>query len=52
MPEQIVLRPYQLESVEALRQGIRDGHRAQLLVAPTGAGKTVMAAHLLGEAPG
>ncbi|MBP9032630.1 MAG: DEAD/DEAH box helicase family protein [Pseudomonadales bacterium] len=50
MPEQIVLRPYQLESVEALRQGIRDGHRAQLLVAPTGAGKTVMAAHLLGEA--
>jgi superfamily II DNA or RNA helicase len=38
------LRPYQLESVERLRQGIRDGHRSQLLCAPTGSGKTIIAA--------
>lgn len=50
MREPMHLRDYQLESVDALREGIRAGHRAQLLVAPTGAGKTVMAAHLLGEA--
>jgi len=45
----IVLRPYQQESVDALRQGIRDAHRRQLLVSPTGSGKTVVAAHLLQE---
>lgn len=44
------LRPYQIESIEGLRAGIRAGHRAQLLVAPTGAGKSVCAAHLLDEA--
>jgi DNA repair protein RadD len=48
MPE-IVLRDYQLESVERLRQGIRDGHRSQILCAPTGSGKTVIAAHLMAE---
>jgi DNA repair protein RadD len=50
MPPEIALRDYQLASVDALRAGIRAGHRRQLLIAPTGAGKTVMATHLLSEA--
>jgi len=41
------LRDYQLESIERLRVGIREGHRSQLLVAPTGSGKTVIAAYLM-----
>ncbi|MFT0532248.1 DEAD/DEAH box helicase [Castellaniella hirudinis] len=47
MPEILRLRDYQLPSVEALRQGFRDGHRTQILMAPTGFGKTIVAAHLL-----
>ncbi|WP_250533501.1 DEAD/DEAH box helicase family protein [Caballeronia sp. AZ10_KS36] len=49
MPEEIKLRPYQLASIEGLRVGARDGHRAQVLMAPTGAGKTVIGAHLSQE---
>lgn len=45
----IVLRDYQAESVEALRANIREGVRNQVLCAPTGAGKTVIAAYLLDE---
>lgn len=44
------LRDYQVESIEQLRQGIRDGHNSQMLYAPTGAGKTVVAAYLMAEA--
>lgn len=44
------LRPYQIDSVEGLRAGLRAGHRCQLLVAPTGAGKSVCAEHLISEA--
>lgn len=44
------LRSYQIESIERLRDGIRAGHRSQLLCAPTGAGKTVIAAYLMAEA--
>lgn len=40
------LRPYQSECVERLRSGFRAGRRALLLVAPTGAGKTVMFSHM------
>jgi superfamily II DNA or RNA helicase len=49
-PNAISLRPYQLDAVEALRAGIRAGRRRQILVAPTGAGKTVIASHLLQQA--
>lgn len=44
------LRPYQESSIDGLRAGIRAGHRSQVLVAPTGAGKTVCAAFLMEEA--
>ena len=44
---EFVLREYQLESIERLRQGFRDGHRSQMLCAPTGSGKTVIAAYLM-----
>lgn len=45
----LVLRPYQEQSVQALRDGIRAGHRCQILCAPTGSGKTIVGAHLLAE---
>ena len=44
------LRNYQEQSIEALREGIRQGHRRQILCAPTGAGKSVVAAYLIQEA--
>lgn len=45
----IPLRDYQAEGVERARQAIREGARSVLLVAPTAAGKTQMAAHLIDE---
>ena len=45
--KELMLRPYQLDSVDGLRAGIREGKKRQILVAPTGAGKTVIASHLL-----
>lgn len=47
---EIQLRPYQADAIEGLRQGIRQGGKRQILCAGTGAGKTVMASHLLREA--
>jgi DNA repair protein RadD len=44
------LRPYQVRAVDAVRRLIRDGSRAPLLVAPTGAGKTVIMAHIVASA--
>lgn len=38
----IELRPYQADAVERVREALRSGCRAPLLVAPTGAGKTIM----------
>lgn len=35
-------RPFQAAAHEALREGRRDGHRCQLLMAPTGGGKTYL----------
>ena len=35
-------RPYQVESIESLRQGFREKHIRQVLAAPTGSGKSVI----------
>jgi len=48
-PREIDLRAYQADAVESLRAGIRDGRRRQILVAPTGAGKTEMAMKIIAE---
>lgn len=48
--EAIALRGWQEEAVEGLRRGIRSGKRNQILSAPTGSGKTVIASHLIREA--
>lgn len=37
------LRPYQNDALNELRRGIRDGNLVQMLMAPTGAGKTTIA---------
>jgi DNA repair protein RadD len=45
----IPLRPYQQDAIERVRDAYRAGHRAPLLVAPTGAGKTVMFGFVAGQ---
>ena len=45
----IELRPYQLNAIERLRDGIRAGHKNQILCAPTGSGKTLIGASLIQE---
>lgn len=47
---ELILRPYQQKAADALRDGFRAGHRSQLLVAPTGAGKTAIATYLMRQA--
>jgi DNA repair protein RadD len=47
MTQKLKLRPYQEGILDLLRQGFAQGHRSQILVAPTGAGKTEMAIALL-----
>ena len=44
------LRPYQIAAIDDLREGLRAGHKYQILCAPTGSGKTEMAFHLVQEA--
>lgn len=41
------LRPYQLRAVEDLRAKVRQGYKSAVLVAPTGAGKTTIAASII-----
>ena len=43
------LRQHQTEVVDKLIQGFADGHRAQLLYAPTGFGKTEVAMHIMAK---
>lgn len=43
------LREHQMEVVEGLRHGFKDGHRCQLLYAPTGFGKTEVAMSIMAE---
>ncbi len=46
----VELRDYQTESVAQLRAGIAAGKRKQVLVSPTGSGKTEIACYMLQEA--
>lgn len=46
------LRPYQDELIAGAREQIRLGKQSVLIVAPTGAGKTALAAFMLGTASG
>ena len=43
-------RDFQLKAHEALRQGRRDGHRCQMLMAPTGGGKTYLGLNVIQQA--
>lgn len=47
MTNAIPLRPYQQEALDAILQAKRRGVRRQLVVLPTGAGKTVLFAALI-----
>lgn len=44
------LRDYQRQCIQSLRQGFQQGHKHQILMAPTGSGKTMMAAYMIQEA--
>jgi DNA repair protein RadD len=44
------LRDYQLSAVDQLRENMAKGLKNQVLCAPTGSGKTVIAAHLIEQA--
>ena len=44
------LRPYQTDSIERLRAGLREGQRALVLSSPTGSGKTVIAMEMIHRA--
>lgn len=44
------LRPYQLSAVDQARQKVAAGQRRVCIVAPTGAGKSVIAAHIAASA--
>lgn len=48
----LALRPYQSEALAAIRAAYAAGVRRPLVVLPTGAGKTVVFAHLIRELPG
>lgn len=41
------LRPYQSAAIQALRDGVRAGHKRQIVSSPTGSGKTVISASLM-----
>ena len=43
-------RSFQLSAHESLRQGFRDGHKNQIIMAPTGAGKTYLGLRICHEA--
>lgn len=47
--EGLHLREHQLESVDGLKAGIRQGKRNQILCSPTGSGKSLVGVHLLNE---
>jgi DNA repair protein RadD len=46
MTAPLILRPYQLDAVDALRKSYASGHRAVILQSATGSGKTVIFAEI------
>lgn len=48
----MILRDYQTKAVEDIRESYRTRHRAPLLVAPTGSGKTVIFSYIASNARG
>jgi superfamily II DNA or RNA helicase len=46
----LTLHPFQEDAIEALRQGYRAHHKRQVLALATGAGKTVVASHMIRNA--
>lgn len=44
------LRPRQEQAILSVREAIREGHRRIILQAPTGFGKTLVSAHIIGAA--
>ena len=46
MPSELVLRPYQRDAIEGVRNSFRNGHRRVICVLPCGAGKTVLFAYM------
>lgn len=42
-----MLRPYQSAAIEEIRARVRSGKRRIVVVAPTGAGKTILAVHII-----
>lgn len=43
-------RPFQVETHEKIRKGFGEGHRCQLIMAPTGSGKTYIGLRIISEA--
>ena len=50
VPGKLQLYPFQVAAIDDTRVAARDGHKRQILCAPTGSGKTEMAFHLIEEA--
>lgn len=46
----ITPRPFQVTAREALRAGFQAGHRCQMVMSPTGSGKTILGMFLINEA--
>lgn len=42
----MILRPYQVKMIDAVREQIHKGHKSILLQSPTGSGKTLIMAHM------
>jgi superfamily II DNA or RNA helicase len=47
MSKELSLRPHQVSTLNKLREGFMKGHRAQILYAPCGAGKTEIAVSMM-----
>jgi superfamily II DNA or RNA helicase len=46
----ITPRPFQVTARQQLREGFMAGHRCQMVMSPTGSGKTILGMFLIGEA--